>query len=251
MPSITSKQSEMLKENIKIQEKKIDELEAELKAEREILKDFKILNEKILAKESKKEKAKEKKETKMKTSEIDTESHEEEIFHDVVDRELSINPQNPVKQASKPREEGKIKRPTPASWLFREEKREYIIYEYFSGCNGYGKEVAKKAKELWDGMSVEDQEPWVSKNKSMWEEYYRVNGGGKGKSTRKKNISIPTVEAVEFTEDEEEELEVVLWDYNKKTYLLDEKTGNIYDYETQDIIGTKQGEIVIMINDSK
>ena len=114
-----------------------------------------------------------------------------------------------------------------------------------------GKEVVKKAKELWDGMSVEDQEPGVSKNKSMWEEYYRVNGGGKGKSTRKKNISIPTVEAVEFTEDEEEELEVVLWDYNKKTYLLDEKTGNIYDYETQDIIGTKQGEIVIMINDSK
>jgi hypothetical protein len=83
-----------------------------------------------------------------------------------------------AKRESKPREEGKMKRPSPASWLFREEKRTDIISEYFSELEKVpGKEVVKKAKELWDGMSVEDQEPWVSKNKSMWSEYYSANGG--------------------------------------------------------------------------
>ena len=83
-----------------------------------------------------------------------------------------------AKRESKPREEGKMKRPSPASWLFREEKRTEIISEYFSDLEKVpGKEVVKKAKDLWDGMSVEDQEPWVSKNKSMWAEYYSANGG--------------------------------------------------------------------------
>ena len=82
------------------------------------------------------------------------------------------------KRESKPREEGKMKRPSPASWLFREEMRTEIISDHFSDLEKVpGKEVVKKAKELWDGMSVEDQEPWVSKNKSMWVEYYSANGG--------------------------------------------------------------------------
>jgi hypothetical protein len=108
------------------------------------------------------------------------------------------------KKEKKVREEGKMKRPSPASWLFREDKREFIIenikdemhFEDDEKKLAYkvpGKDVVKKAKELWDGMSMEDQKPWVDKNKSMWEEYYVATGGAKSSSPAKSpfNVVVP------------------------------------------------------------
>jgi len=43
------------------------------------------------------------------------------------------------------------------------------------------------------------------------------------------------------TDGEEEEMEVVTWDFEGTTYLLDDKTGDVYDYDSQELIG-KKGE---------
>ena len=107
------------------------------------------------------------------------------------------------KNEKKVREEGRMKRPSPASWLFREERREFIL-ETIKEEMGFdddqkklahkvpGKEVVKKAKELWDQMSIEDQKPWVDKNKSMWEEYYAATGGAKSASPAKSPFNVVT-----------------------------------------------------------
>ena len=43
------------------------------------------------------------------------------------------------------------------------------------------------------------------------------------------------------TDGEEEEMEVETWDFEGTTYLLDDKTGDVYDYDSQDLLG-KKGE---------
>ena len=43
------------------------------------------------------------------------------------------------------------------------------------------------------------------------------------------------------TDDEEEELAVKIWEHNGEKYLLDESTGDVYDHESQELIG-KKGE---------
>lgn len=45
----------------------------------------------------------------------------------------------------------------------------------------------------------------------------------------------------EETDDEEEELAVKIWEHNGVKYLLDESTGDVYDHESQELIG-KKGE---------
>jgi len=48
-------------------------------------------------------------------------------------------------------------------------------------------------------------------------------------------------------DDDEEVMEVVTWDYKGKTYLLEESSGDVYDYDSQEKIGTKtdQGKLKI------
>ncbi len=50
----------------------------------------------------------------------------------------------------------------------------------------------------------------------------------------------PEPEVVEESEEEEEEVSVRKWSYEGKQYLLDDASGEVYDIETQDVIGTLQ-----------
>jgi len=79
-----------------------------------------------------------------------------------------------VQRAKKPKNEG-LKRPVPASWMWRDENREKIVEDHFSGEKVKGSEVAKKAMELWNEMSEEDQEPWVTKRQELWDAYKAEN----------------------------------------------------------------------------
>jgi len=295
-----------------------------------------------------------------------------------------------VQRAKKPKNEDpdRLKRPVPASWMWRDENREKIVEDHFSGEKMKGSEVAKKAMELWKEMSEEEQEPWVTKRQELWDAYKAENpsrtssspkspfnvdksweglglpngwngphegkflrgfaagravGVGKfetfaeaveaatgmdkcggityddkrgytlrvacdpeqimegeidqiswakenhtvkrekktrGKKTTKKEVEVKTPEALEaelfgadtdeeegedgrvtpeiarcideqddygavpaVEEDEEsdEDMEVSPWEYKGVTYLLDEKTGDVYDYDEQELVG-KKGE---------
>ena len=50
----------------------------------------------------------------------------------------------------------------------------------------------------------------------------------------------PEPEVVEESESEDEEVSVRRWNYQGKQYLLDDASGEVYDIETQDVIGTLQ-----------
>jgi hypothetical protein len=82
-----------------------------------------------------------------------------------------------VQRAKKPKNEDpdRLKRPVPASWMWRDENREQIVEDHFSGEKVKGSEVAKKAMELWKEMSEEEQEPWVTKRQELWDAYKAEN----------------------------------------------------------------------------
>ena len=82
-----------------------------------------------------------------------------------------------VQRAKKPKNEDpdRRKRPVPASWMWRDENREKIVEDHFSGDKVKGSEVAKKAMELWNEMSEEEQEPWVTKRQELWDAYKAEN----------------------------------------------------------------------------
>ena len=67
----------------------------------------------------------------------------------------------------------RVKRPVPASWMYREDKREEIIRDYFDGEAVKGSLVAKKAQELWKGLSADEKFPYEEKRKELWDEYKR------------------------------------------------------------------------------
>jgi hypothetical protein len=50
----------------------------------------------------------------------------------------------------------------------------------------------------------------------------------------------PEPEVVEESEEEDEEVSVRRWNYQGKQYLLDDASGEVYDIETQEVIGTLQ-----------
>jgi len=77
----------------------------------------------------------------------------------------------------------RVKRPSPASWMFRDENRAKIIAEHFDGQKTKGSEVAKKAKEVWDDMSEEDRKPWTDRHDEMWAAYKTANPGSGAKSS--------------------------------------------------------------------
>jgi hypothetical protein len=82
-----------------------------------------------------------------------------------------------VQREKKPKSEDsdRLKRPVPASWMWRDENREKIVEDHFSGEKVKGSEVAKKAVELWNAMSEEEQEPWVTKRQELWDAYKAEN----------------------------------------------------------------------------
>ena len=77
----------------------------------------------------------------------------------------------------------RVKRPSPASWMFRDENRADIIAEHFDGAKTKGSEVAKKAKEVWDGMTEEERKPWTDRHAELWSAYKVANPGGSAKSS--------------------------------------------------------------------
>ena len=64
-----------------------------------------------------------------------------------------------------------MKKPVPASWMYRSEKRDEIIQEHFDGEKVKGSLIAKKAQELWKELSDEEKRPYEEKRKELWEEY--------------------------------------------------------------------------------
>ena len=65
----------------------------------------------------------------------------------------------------------------------------------------------------------------------------------KPKTKKAKKVAVapepePEPEIVEESEDEEEEVSVRKWSYEGKQYLLDDASGEVYDIESQDVIGT-------------
>ena len=69
----------------------------------------------------------------------------------------------------------RVKRPIPASWMFREEKRVEIQEKYFEGQAVKGAMIAKKAAELWESMSDEDKKPYNDRREKAWEIYKDSN----------------------------------------------------------------------------
>jgi len=76
-----------------------------------------------------------------------------------------------AKKAKVEKDPNRVKRPVPASWMFRDQNRTDIVAEHFDGKAPKGSDVSKKAKELWDSMSSEEREPYVTARDKLWEEY--------------------------------------------------------------------------------
>ena len=95
-----------------------------------------------------------------------------------------INEKPKREKKMKDEDPDRVKRPVPASWMFRDENREQILREHFGGEKVKGSEVAKKAMELWNEMSDESQEPWVTKRQELWDAYKAANPSAKASSPK-------------------------------------------------------------------
>jgi len=84
----------------------------------------------------------------------------------------------------------RVKRPTPASWMWRDENRAKIIDEHFAGQKTKSSVVAKKAKELWDEMSAEDKKPYNDRCDELWTVYKAANPSRGGKSASPKSPQV-------------------------------------------------------------
>jgi len=81
------------------------------------------------------------------------------------------NPTTKVEKKKKEEDPTKVKKPVPASWMYRSEKRDEIIQEHFEGEKVKGSLIAKKAQELWNELSDEEKRPYEEKRQELWEEY--------------------------------------------------------------------------------
>ena len=142
-------------------------------------------------------------------------------------------------------------------------------YEEFSGITyeaKFGKYSLRKKFE-WCGDGVEGEDcSWVqgeitvSKPKVTKPKATKAKAEKKPKATKPKDTKVekpktkkakkvavapepePEPEVVEETEDEDdaEEVSVRKWTYEGTQYLLDDASGEVYDIETQEVIGTLQ-----------
>jgi len=80
------------------------------------------------------------------------------------------------KSSKKDMDPNRVKRPVPASWMYREEKREEIIRDHFDGEAVKGNLIAKKAQELWTLLSDEEKRPYEDKRNILWNEYTLAKG---------------------------------------------------------------------------
>ena len=94
----------------------------------------------------------------------------------------------------------RVKRPVPASWMFRDENRASIVEEHFGGKSPKGSDLSKKAKELWDAMSEDDRAPYENRRAELWAAYKEANPGG-GSSEPKVRFTVASCDGVDVPED--------------------------------------------------
>ena len=94
----------------------------------------------------------------------------------------------------------RVKRPVPASWMYRDENRASIVAEHFDGKNPKGSDLSKKAKELWDAMSDDDRAPYETRRAEMWAAYKEANPGG-GSSEPKVRFTVASCDDVDVPAD--------------------------------------------------
>jgi hypothetical protein len=180
--------------------------------------------------------------------------------------------ENPVRE--------KPKRAPSAFFLWKSDNKEFIMSKIEKNGKGV---MASKAGELWKLMDDSDKEPYIEKANEMKDEYMRlikdfrtdvvvssIKKSGRGrpklsdeeKAARKKarvnskknqsnetdesNMQDHSVESSEVSNADVVEVEVNVeeFNYQGKSYLLDTNSGDIYDVETEEIIGLKKGEKV-------
>lgn len=68
-----------------------------------------------------------------------------------------------------------MKKPVPASWLFRDQNRQKIISDHFEGESAKGSMISQKAKEIWSSMSDEEKQPYITQTEEKWVLYREAN----------------------------------------------------------------------------
>lgn len=163
----------------------------------------------------------------------------------------------------------KPKRPQSAFLLWKSKNKEFINSQVTE--KGRGK-IASKAGEIWNGMSDEQKKPYVDDVAKLRDNYMEAmklykeevvvsrptkNAGrprlsDEEKQRRKderqqknkvKNEKVRSVE-VDDTESDTEEVNVDDFQYNGIGYLIDLNSGDLYNPETEEVVGKKVGEIV-------
>ena len=96
----------------------------------------------------------------------------------------------------------RVKKPIPASWLFRDKNRQQIIKDHFEGETVKGSVISQKAKELWLKMTEEEKEPYEKETQEKWVLYRDANPSSSASpSTPKKEFNFNKDEEREVPED--------------------------------------------------
>ena len=98
------------------------------------------------------------------------------------------------------KDSNRVKRPVPASWMFRDQNRTDIVAKHFDGKAPKGSEVSKKAKELWDLLSPEEREPYETTRAKLWEEY-KASTPSASSASPKSPFVVITYDGVEMPSD--------------------------------------------------
>jgi len=161
----------------------------------------------------------------------------------------------------------KPKRPQSAFFLWKSKNKVLVLSKVTEKGRGV---VASKAAEIWNTLSDEDKQPFIDEAAKLRETYHsemsefnehivvenpsskrpgRPKLSEDEKTKRKadrvksKTTRTPMVEDTSG-EDEDMEINVDDFQYDGKEFLIDINSGDIYDPETEDIVGKKVGESV-------
>ena len=163
----------------------------------------------------------------------------------------------------------KPKRPQSAFLLWKSREKELINSQVTE--KGRGK-IASKAGEIWNGMTEEEKKPYVEDAAKLRDQYMEAMKGfkeevvvsrpsksaGRPRLTedekqrrkeerqkkKKATSEKPRSVEVEDTESDTEEVNVDDFQYNGTEYLIDLNSGDLYNPETEEVVGKKVGEIV-------
>lgn len=134
----------------------------------------------------------------------------------------------------------KPKKPQSAFLLFLNNRRDSILNDLNSEREddlvGRDKvtQVSKKAGKIWKEMSEEEKLPYTEKAEGLKEEYSEVLELSKTLNRNEDSIQ----NSVSISTNEKPKV-VSIFKHNGETYLLDKSNGDIYNSETNEIIGKK------------